>query len=141
MQDKSVLQFLGYEVDKMHFEKIDHNFGAGEVQLVPRFKKSVNDLGDDFYNVTVGIIIDQSQGDHLPFELCVELTGRFKLLIDDSHPDNIKIKKQLLNQNTLASLFPFLRSTVASLTLSANITPVMLPLINIAAAFNEKSEE
>lgn len=137
MQDKSLLQFLGYEVNKLQFKKSDASVNTGEIQLVPRFMKSVEDLGDNNYNVTIGVLIEQSQDQHLPFELCVELTGNFKLVMDDS---NLDIKKRLLNQNTLAILFPFLRSTVASLTLSANITPVLLPLINIAAVFAEEND-
>lgn len=135
MQAKSVLQFLGYEVSLLRFEKRDA-VNKRDFQVTPMFKREIATLPDDCYDVTLGIIIRGTDENPIPFELCVELTGHFKAtFVNESE----QTKKQLTTQNTVAILFPFLRSTVASLTLAANIPPVLLPVINLAGAF-EKNE-
>ena len=135
MQAKSALQFLGYDVSVLRFKKTDAINEKG-FQVTPRFKREVKALPDECYDVGLGILIRGSEESPIPFELCVELTGHFKAFFTD---ESEQTKKQLTTQNTVAILFPFLRSTVVSLTLAANIPPVLLPVINLAGAF-EKNE-
>lgn len=136
MQAKSVLQFLGYEVSQLRFEKKDA-FEGTDFQVTPMFKREVKTLPSDCYDVTLGILIRGTEDNPIPFEIHVELTGHFKGFFSDEPERTIQ---QLTNQNTVAILFPFLRATVASLTLTANIPPVLLPVINLAGAFDKPEE-
>ena len=38
----------------------------------------------------------------------------------------------MLNQNCLAILFPYLRALISSYTALANVSPILIPAINIA---------
>lgn len=134
MPGKSVLQFLGYDVNQLRFEQKNAS-ETGDFQITPAFKRSVTALPSDHYDVTLGILIRGSEEKPIPFEICVELTGHFQAEFTD---ESEKVRQQLTNQNTVAILFPFLRATVASLTLAANIPPVLLPVINLAGAFDKK---
>ena len=139
MPVKSALQFVGYDVTKLQFEKNSLFVGDGEVQITPKFKKEVSILDENSISVSLGVLIENTDSNSMPFNLCVELTGHFKAKFsgEESQP----FREQLINQNTIAILFPFLRSTVASLTLAANISPVILPIINLAGAFEKPNGE
>jgi preprotein translocase subunit SecB len=64
------------------------------------------------------------------------MTGDFELCMEE---ENDKLKEALLHENAVAIMFPFLRSVIASLTTTANINPLILPVINIANTFkNDK---
>ena len=136
---KSALQFVGYDVTRLQFEKNSLFVGAGEVQITPKFKKEVSELGENSINVTLGVLIENTESSPTPFNLCVELTGHFNAQF--SGEESLPFREQLINQNTVAILFPFLRSTVASLTLAANISPVILPIINLAGAFEKPDSD
>lgn len=136
MPAKSALQFMGYEVNQIVYRKTNHAIEADEIRISPQFKKSVQELGANLYDVSLGILIQGSEEQPLPFEIGVELTGHF-FLVDEEEP----LRTQVINQNTVAILFPFLRSTVASVSMAANVSPVILPIINLAGAFEEKEQE
>ena len=142
MPAKSMLQFSGYEVNKLYFEKNSSFAGNGEVQITPIFKKEITESSPTAFDVTLGLSIESTEAEQMPFNLCVDLTGHFQAVF--SGEENDSFREQLKNQNTVAILFPFLRSTVASLTLSANVSPIILPIINLAEAFlgeNDKASE
>ena len=139
MPVKSALQFVGYDVSKLQFEKNLFFVGDGEVQITPKFKKEVIELDENMISVTLGVLIENTETNSTPFNLCVELTGHFNAKFTGEESQSFR--EQLINQNTVAILFPFLRSTVASLTLAANISPVILPIINLAGAFEKPDSD
>ena len=47
-------------------------------------------------------------------------------------------KRQIIIDNSTSVLFPYLRTTLSNLTLNANITPYVLPLVNINRLFKDK---
>lgn len=139
MPAKSALQFIGYEVSQLYYKKATNYIGGDEIQISPQFKKNVMEVGESRYDVSLGIIISGAEDQLLPFEICVELTGHFNLINEGN--ETKALLKQIINQNTVAILFPFLRSTVAAVTLAANISPVILPVINLASVFEEESKK
>lgn len=66
-------------------------------------------------------------------EICIE--GLFHLEHWE-HPDLLP----LIRSNSIAILFPYLRTLVSMVTANANISPYVLPVMNIAAMFDHEIE-
>lgn len=133
---ESVLQFEGYEVNHLHFDMIKEPLVDKEFQIQPIFEVSLTNNPEGLYSVMLSLEIKGSDNNPLPFELKVIMTGKFTICMKS---ENDELKEALLRQNTVAIMFPFLRSIVASLTTAANITPLILPIVNLAEAFENES--
>ena len=61
--------------------------------------------------------------------MSVELVGTFAF--SNSENVNKNLYDNLINKNAIAILFPYLRSQVTLITSQPNMTPIILPPINI----------
>ena len=59
--------------------------------------------------------------------------------IDESNIEK-SISEQIRKQNTIAIMFPFIRSQISLLTTQPGMTPIMLPPININALMEQDSK-
>ena len=103
--------------------------GQHEFQLHPNFNHELIDLGNNKYDVKLSIEIRPEDDQPMPFQLRVIIVGHFTYIDDATNPDP-NTKKQVLQNNTVSILFPFLRQIVATLTNSANVATLMLPIMN-----------
>ena len=126
MPKQSVLQFSNYSVDELTFRPVPTADNIHEFSLSPKFEQKVTDLGDGRYDVRLSMDISPSEDNPLPFILRVALVGHFKLILGE----NDALNEQIIRRNTISILFPFLRSIVATLTTCANITPLILLVMN-----------
>ena len=133
MPKHSVLQFINYTVDEIHFKMIPTENENKQFEFEPKFGRELNDLGDDKYDFSLSVEIDSKEDHLMPFEIAVTLTGHFLLKEAEDDPINDKMKKTLLLNNTAAILFPFLRSIVATVTSNANMPALILPVMNFSA--------
>lgn len=140
MPKGSVLQFLHYSVDEIRYKEIPFEDGANRFQLHPRYERKLIELGGSKYDFLVSVEITPSEGDPAPFELYVAITGHFMLQETDDKPLDAALKEDLLRKNTVAILFPFLRSIVASVTVNANIPSLVLPVLNFAEDIPDEHE-
>lgn len=132
MSVKSCMQFNGYEVNKIHFDLSQYYESNKEFQISPTFGMRLNDLGEDKYKVQLSFLIKASEENPLPFNLEVVMTGNFAICMESEEDE---LKQTLLHENTVAIMFPFLRSIIASITTISNIPPLVLPVINLVEAF------
>ena len=137
MPVESKLHFMGYEVNTLQFKLNKDSKDVAEFQIAPSFSKEVTDNGDETYDVRLTVAIETTKEKPMLFDLLVDITGHFALANDAGDE---KFRNHLINQNTVAILFPFLRTIVASLTTTANVSALMLPIINLAAAFEEQAD-
>jgi preprotein translocase subunit SecB len=126
---KSSLSFDGYAVDEISF-KINHSFNANngkEICLNPVLSKEVleNRKNQSKYIVKLSFEISHKTTSDSPFELKVALSGHFTLGGEEKN-------KALIQENAVAILFPYLRSIISIVTLNANISPLLLPAMNVA---------
>ena len=128
----SVLQFIGYQVDRIHLELPVPDLKTREYQILPTFAMSLKNVDDGNHQVTLSISITSTAANPAPFNLEIAMTGCFSLTMEQ---EDDELKQTLLRENTVAIMFPFLRSIVASVTSAANITPLVIPVINLAQAF------
>ncbi len=68
-----------------------------------------------------------------PFSMNVEISGFFELAGED---DITRYEA-----NAIAIMYPYLRAIVSTYTASANVSPVILPAINVNAMLKRKKEE
>lgn len=133
--DKGYLKFNGYKINSMKLELLEKNKEKNDIIISPMFKRGIEDCGNDRYKVQLSLSIKSTEENPLPFDLSVIMTGDFELCMKE---ENNKLKNALLNDNTVAIMFPFLRSTIATLTTMANIEPLVLPVVNVTKVFNNE---
>lgn len=129
MPKASILQFSNYSVQQLIFENIPINNNQHEFQIHPNFNMELLDKGNSKYDVKLSVEILPTEELPMPFRLSVALIGHF-IYSDDNNEVSDETKEQLLRNNTVAILFPFLRQIVATLTATANIPPLILPIMN-----------
>lgn len=59
---------------------------------------------------------------------------------DDVKKNNSKKGKKVLTNNTIAILFPYLRSQLTLLTSQPEFEPIILPIMNINALMNDEDK-
>ena len=131
------MQFNGYEVNNFKFELTQYDDDTKEFKIMPEFTKSVRDCGDDKYKVQLIFSLNATDENPLPFNMEVAMTGGFTIVMDS---ENDELKETLLHENTVAIMFPFLRTLIATLTTAANIQPLILPIISLANTFKANEE-
>ena len=129
MPKASVLQFKGYSVDELVFKKLSVPEDQHEFQLNPHFNHALFEQGNNEYDVKLSVEISPDETHPTPFHLRVEMVGHFTYTESSQTPD-ANLKQQVLKKNTVSILFPFLRQIVASMTNNANISTLMLPVMN-----------
>lgn len=122
MDYTSDLIFFGYKVDNILFKRNDF-FSDREIEIDAKYGYKISKILEkpNQSNISIRIILfeNAAQNDY-PFEMVVELTGYFEAEKIDSFVTN-----------SVAILFPYLRAIVSTYTALANITPLILPPINI----------
>ncbi len=131
MAKNSVLQFHNYTVEELLYRSYPVDAEHREFELHPQFHHTLEELGDGRYDMHFSVAIEPDENHPLPFELRVSIVGHFSY-DDPEHTCNDTLKQTVLHTNTLSILFPFLRSIVAALTTSANISPLIFPVMNFA---------
>lgn len=133
-----MLQFQSYVVDEIRFRRLPASDMPRQFQLHPHFERTTTAVEDAQYDVTLTIEISTSEDDPAPFELFISLTGRFTLL--ESEPLAPETKAAILQNNTAAILFPYLRATVSSVVSSANLPALLLPVMSFQDELPEETE-
>ena len=87
-------------------------------------KKEISELDNGSYNVTLTLTITKEQGD-----LSVKVVASALFFMDNS---DVELVRSIMETNTVAIMFPFIRSQVSLLTTQPGLTPIVLPPINTA---------
>ena len=137
MQAKSCLTLKNYIIKTMNFS-VNPDFKFGENKIIninPEFKREITKIDDNTAAVNLFFRISEEETD-MPFYMFVDIEGIFHLE-NWEQPEYLRLMKS----NTIAILFPYLRTLVSTMTANANISPYVLPVMNIAALFDQNSEE
>lgn len=116
--------------DKCTFErKADPVFVDGKLNYQFNFERSIARVDDKNYVVSLlcNIFTDQKE-----VEMQARIVGRFAVDSEDK-----RVKNQLISKNTVAILFPYLRSQITLLTAQSGLQPVVLPVLNIGDMFED----
>lgn len=126
MNNRSVLRFDKYIVKTINFE-INEEFLSQNKNVNLDFDidaKSLSEGNRLIVEVRAQIFKDAVKRGY-PFEMNVVLKGYFSMVSEG------KIDISIFETNAIAILFPYLRALVSSYTANANVTPVLLPAMNI----------
>lgn len=139
--NKSVLKFENYYVDEFIFNK-NNDFEKEQGQKIDvdlNFEFDTERDQDRFKRIVTCYIFDENYIEkNKPFYIKVKLYGVFSLSNFDE--DNKK-HKELIQKNTLAILFPYIRSIISHMTLEMQVGPVQMPPMNINSFFDKKNKE
>ncbi|MCM1058221.1 MAG: protein-export chaperone SecB [Firmicutes bacterium] len=87
--------------------------------------------------VVLGINIFEPKEEKVyPFRMSVEIEGYFK--------SNFEAEEQGIEQyekNAVAILFPYVRAHVSTFTANANVTPLILPTVNVNKLLDRKKQQ
>lgn len=129
----SSLKFLNYIVNNVNYKANDR---VGEksswklsfnIDNTTKINKEKNKM-----TITLSVSVFKEIED-APFYIDVEITGYFEL---EGEGDISKYEA-----NAIAIMYPYLRAIVSNYTSSANVSPVILPAINVNAMLKRKSEQ
>lgn len=104
-------------------------------KIVADFDVNYNYLKDNVVSVELKGEIKSENG--LFFEIV--LIGEFELMNYSETPQ--AVAKNILEQNTVAIMFPFLRSEITIISAQPNMPSLVLPPLNINALLNDKNKK
>lgn len=131
---ESVLKFNGFWVDELVFRK-NHAFEpSGRLLVENNFSVSyqMDDYGkDSLVSIVCSLFSEAFESEKAPFYMKLKITGQFSFVeeINDAAATNVK-PDDILAANTVAILFPYVRSTITTVTAAMGVPPIILPPIN-----------
>ncbi len=124
----SSLKFVNYVVDRVEFYN-NPEFEADEVSIKFDIRPEYIEEDGDLMLILDVDVFKNAVANNYPFELSVKMIGYFKLEGDGD------INRY--RNNALAIMYPYIRSLVTGYTANSNVTPLILPVINVNAMFNK----
>ncbi len=125
---KCILVLKQAIIDKLSFERFSDDVCKIDDEGQMTFSHSVNQIEEFTFKVSLGIsIIAESK-----YDIKAQISGIFKLSEDSV------LGKKILANNTVAILFPYLRSQLTLLTSQPGFEPVILPVMNINALLSDE---
>ena len=132
---ESKLKFLGYKIISIEFQ-VNPDFANKKTSFMiePELLIEVQ-KGEKFGAVNISCAVFTDKKEAYPFNLSVKMQGAF--LMDEVPEEKAD---DVLNQNAVAIMYPYLRSAITSITQAANIKPLVLPIINVAKSTEPQEE-
>ena len=129
MSANSVLTLQSYVVKNMEF-KLNESFRSQgeEIELHPEFRRIIHKIDEN--TASVDLIFRIKETSDAPFMMNICIEGVFSMPNWDKDESRL-----LMISNTVAILFPYLRSLVTIITANANVPPYTLPVMNINELF------
>jgi preprotein translocase subunit SecB len=121
-------------VDKIQYDRKEIGKEPSD-EYVFEFKNEHFESPEDAnrYKVTVSILIKDKNNS---ITLSIDISGYFSFDTEGNMDENIK--NNIILKNTIAILFPYIRSSITVITSQLGIKPVILPIININALINQQ---
>lgn len=130
---ESVLRFNKYIVNKVSFKNND-NFKQSSERMSMEFniQKDISKKNNNMEVTLSAQIFNDAEKNNYPFEMEVVLTGYFTEINNDTNVD--------FEPNAIAILYPYIRAIVSTYTAAANISPLILPAINVNKLLEEQDD-
>ena len=131
----SSLKFLNYIVNSVNYKTNDNYMTNETGSWKLNFDiTNTTKISKDKNKMTITLAVNVFKGiEDAPFYIDVVLTGYFELEGEDD------ISKY--EANAIAIMYPYLRAIVSNYTSSANVSPVILPAVNVNAMLTKKVEK
>lgn len=135
----SVLQFDGYKVESMSYQRNDHFERTKKaVMLKPKLATKV-DVKDNSINIMLKVVAGSLETNSVPFQVDCSVVGRFTYKPDE---DSTGIGLDIfVRNNAVAILYPYVRAIIATLTTTSNEFPgYNMPTINVGKLLAQQDE-
>lgn len=130
---ESVLKFIRYDINEIEFKRNGNFKSSEEGTLIDLKIEPIIDIKGTNMDITLNVLIfENAKQNNKPFEMKVNLTGYFT--VEGCNPEIFKA-------NAIAILYPYVRSLVSAYTANANITPLILPTINVNKLIKDQEKE
>lgn len=127
MVKEGVITFLDYRVNSIEFKNnADYNGEEVDIDFDVSANYCISDDGEEMIVVLNTNIFEPKEGKAYPFRMTVEIEGYFKSNFEDREKNIEQYVK-----NAVAILFPYVRALVSTFTANANVTPLILPTVNV----------
>ncbi len=131
---KSFLKFEDYKITDLTFVLNKNFLGSDKTRLEisPDFSvEHIFSQDNKYVDVLISCeFFDENAFDeNVPFYLKVSVTGTFTTDLQDN--DEKTEAYEVMKINTISILFPYLRAAITNLTVHTNISPLILPPVNI----------
>ena len=97
-----------------------------DAELKMSLSSKMTQIEEHIYEVVLDFIA--SDGDQ--FDLQLTANAEFEY-VPASEDEDESLEKKLISNNTIAIMFPFIRSQVSLLTTQPNLQPLIIPPINV----------
>ncbi len=122
----SILKLNGIHFNELSFKRRDSTDSViDDCELT----RKIVDIDVDNFTVELNFKLSTSI-----FEMSISLEGNFNIVCEDA-----LMKERLKKNNTISILFPYIRSEVTLLTSQPEMTPVIIPPININKLIDEST--
>ncbi len=132
---KSILRFTDYIVEEIEFKYNEKYEQKKKVKIDFDIDSNIfYNQGKDKAKVTLDVsVFKEPEKNNYPFYFFVRISGFFEL-------QNIETEDSLsiMEKNTIAILFPYVRALISSFTANANVNPLILPPINVVKLIEAK---
>lgn len=125
---KSILTLRQTVIDELSFERFSDEVTRCDDNGVIKFHHQVDSLEESVYKVSLGV----SASAEGKYDIKVQISGIFSL------SEESVLGKKVLANNTVAILFPYLRSQLTLLTSQPGFEPMILPVMNINALMSDE---
>ena len=112
------------EITESTFRKKD--FSLDELELGVRVEHSVENIGEDEYEIVLNTTVSGENEN-----IYVNVKGKAIFRTQQKNMD-------MLEKNTIAIIFPYIRSYISIITTQPGMPPIVLPAMNIIAMVNDQ---
>lgn len=128
---KLVLLDLGFT--KFSFERRQAvNSDSAQISITVKYDKNVSD--DTQVRVTIDTLL---KGDNNSYDLSLTSVGTFKIDFPNSSEE---FMESIMKRNTVAIMFPYIRSQITLLTSQPGFKPIVLQPINVNELIEREEE-
>lgn len=133
MDKRGVITFLDYKVNRIEFvNNNEYNGEEVDVDFDVSAQFQVSEDGQEMIVLLKTDIFPPKEGKIYPFRMSVEVEGYF-----GSNFDRQEEEIRQYGKNAVAILFPYVRALVSTFTANANVTPLILPTVNVNRLLEE----
>lgn len=118
-------------IDKLYFERYSDDvkkINSEKGKII--FNRSTQQLDEFIFKISLGVTLSSDS----EYNIKVQISGIFSISEDSV------LGKKVLTNNTIAILFPYLRSQLTLLTSQPGFEPIILPIMNINALMNDEDK-
>jgi len=129
------LSFKRYLVNSIDF-KYNPEYTGAKANMDIDFGHSIAVRNNEAQVSVKCVLFRKAKKEEKPFHLEVQMTGIFQFQTELEGEE----LKNILKQQAINILFPYLRTLISNITVNAGLPPVILPLINVNQLIQNRVE-